>query len=254
MATTCFGPPPLPPNKRQSSLAKDLQRKNSFNQSPDAHSSSTYMSFKDPLDEIVVLNSENDKKKCHHKRKNSLKRCKHALNLSLAKFTQDDKKKLGEDAPLKSSSMVAKLENEKEYFLHSPDESYDAIPLKTFNEILSRGCEDLTNVDDISYRSPFATVKNNPFSRPHSVGRSSFHTNSLTRNFKGYKLSLARSSSEGNIAGFEKETPLSLSPLGSRRNNFGTVNSSPTPSRLNKCLKVLSGSWKNLLQCKYIYN
>lgn len=289
MSTTCFGPPPLPPNKRPIASAKEgLQRKNSFTQAGSNRTnasltSSTYMSFKDPLDEILVLSSEdlpsptdkNPSKKCHHhhKRKNSLKKCKHALNLSLSKFTEDrTKRNFNGDVSFKSSSLVngfdrsyasedcpeldrARCELSKQYFLHSPDEPSDSIPLKTFSEIFSRGCEDLSAVDDDSRNKlPYATVKSSPFARPHSVGRASFHTNSLTRSFRGFgemRFSLARSSSEGNLATLDKEVPLSLSPLGSRRVGLPQhVQASAGSTTLNKCLRVLSGSWRNLFQCE----
>lgn len=56
------------------------------------------------------------------------------------------------------------------------------------------------------------------------------HTNSLKRVKTGVKLSLVRSHSEGN--------------LNKKSSGF-------TPVTFNKCMRVLSGSWKNLLQCKF---
>lgn len=56
------------------------------------------------------------------------------------------------------------------------------------------------------------------------------HTNSLKRD-KDVKFSLVRSHSEGNL---HKKSGSSVS----------------TPMTINKYIKVLSGSWKNLLNCK----
>ncbi|XP_054281765.1 uncharacterized protein LOC128999342 isoform X2 [Macrosteles quadrilineatus] len=63
-----------------------------------------------------------------------------------------------------------------------------------------------------------------------------YNTNSLTRPLSASKLTLSRSHSEGNLTIVGEEVPLDLSlpPLGS--------------GALNKCLRVLSGSWKNLFQ------
>lgn len=58
------------------------------------------------------------------------------------------------------------------------------------------------------------------------------HTNSLKRD-KDVKLSLVRSHSEGNL---------------SKKNDGGGMTA---PMTINKYIKVLSGSWKNLLNCKY---
>lgn len=80
----------------------------------------------------------------------------------------------------------------------------------------------------------------------HKNGSSSkYNTNSLTRPLSASKMTLARSHSEGNLAvaavgtaGVQEEHNMSLPPIGA--------------SALNKCLRVLSGSWKNLFQCKYL--
>lgn len=76
---------------------------------------------------------------------------------------------------------------------------------------------------------------------------SKYNTNSLTRPLSASKMTLARSHSEGNLAvatavgtaAVHEEHNMSLPPIGA--------------SALNKCLRVLSGSWKNLFQCKYLY-
>lgn len=64
-----------------------------------------------------------------------------------------------------------------------------------------------------------------------------YHTNSLNRPLHGSRMTLSRSHSEGNLAALASD--LALPPLHS--------------GALNKCLRVLSGSWKNLFQCKYTY-
>lgn len=55
MATICFRPPPLPPNKKSFSSSRSGGKKgqnvHNFNQSP---LSSTYLSFRDPSDDVVV--------------------------------------------------------------------------------------------------------------------------------------------------------------------------------------------------------
>ncbi|XP_046659983.1 uncharacterized protein LOC124353947 isoform X2 [Homalodisca vitripennis] len=73
--------------------------------------------------------------------------------------------------------------------------------------------------------------------RKKKLSSSKYNTNSLTRPLSASKLTLSRSHSEGNLAILADDHPvhdLSLPPLGS--------------GALNKCLKVLSGSWKNLFQ------
>lgn len=68
-----------------------------------------------------------------------------------------------------------------------------------------------------------------------------FHSNSLTRPLSASKLTLSRSHSEGNLAALVDEPALDLS-LPPLHLNHGA---------LNKCLRVLSGSWKNLFQREY---
>lgn len=66
------------------------------------------------------------------------------------------------------------------------------------------------------------------------------HTNSLTRPLSASKMTLTRSHSEGNLSTLPEQADphdLSLPPLGS--------------GALNKCLRVLNGSWKNLFLCEY---
>lgn len=66
---------------------------------------------------------------------------------------------------------------------------------------------------------------------------SKYNTNSLTRPLSASRMTLARSHSEGNLAAaVPAEQNLSLPPIGA--------------GALNKCLRVLSGSWKNLFQCE----
>lgn len=60
------------------------------------------------------------------------------------------------------------------------------------------------------------------------------HTNSLKRDNKDVKFSLVRSHSDGNL----------------NKKSGGGSGGVSAPMTINKYIKVLSGSWKNLLNCK----
>lgn len=57
MATTCFGPPPLPPNKRSLSFNRHNRKCNPelLNNSSSSLMSSTYLSFRDPAEESDII-------------------------------------------------------------------------------------------------------------------------------------------------------------------------------------------------------
>lgn len=88
------------------------------------------------------------------------------------------------------------------------------------NEIVAVTCED---IDFMNGSKPNGGIVNN------GSTRRLVHTNSLSRCKGAPKVSLVRSHSDGNL---------------DKKGLFA-------PVTINKYIKVLSGSWKNLLNCKF---
>lgn len=98
MATICFRPPPLPPNKKSSHLMNENNRQRLLSkQSPNNHGllSSTYLSFRDPADEVETLNAneiEMSSFKSGSKSSSGEKRCKKLTHTnSLCRGNRDAK-------------------------------------------------------------------------------------------------------------------------------------------------------------------
>lgn len=93
MATICFGPPPLPPNKKSLNFSRN--RKHSQN----ALLSSTYLSFRDPAEEneIVVVASEEveltERKKTNDKKEEG-RRCRRVSHTNSLSRSKDPKSPL----------------------------------------------------------------------------------------------------------------------------------------------------------------
>lgn len=97
MATICFRPPPLPPNKKSTHLMNGNNRQRVVGkQNSNSHGllSSTYLSFRDPADEDEILNAdeiEMSNFKCNSKNSGG-KRCKKLTHTnSLSRGSRDVK-------------------------------------------------------------------------------------------------------------------------------------------------------------------
>lgn len=96
MATICFRPPPLPPNKKPTNLMNGNNRQRFLaKQNPNNHGllSSTYLSFRDPADDEILNAPEIEMTtfKCSSKSSGG-KRCKKLTHTnSLSRATRDVK-------------------------------------------------------------------------------------------------------------------------------------------------------------------
>lgn len=152
MAAICFGPPPLPPNKKSLLATVNGHRTRKTHLAL----SSTYHSFRDPCDELNLGGS-------------------------------------------------------------SPPNYRDELKAIGY-KLANASIHDHEDVESLKQTQT-----------PPKTRMKVSHSNSLRREKKNVKLSLARSHSEGNLS----RKSLSMAP-----------------TTINKCIKVLSGSWKNLLQRK----
>lgn len=179
MATTCFGPPPLPPNKKSLNINRNRkinqqEQHNNYNQhhhhqqQQNPFLSSTYLSFRDPAEESEII------------------------------------------TPILSTSYNAN-DIEMHEFHHPRNYNSNMIQLRNGSNNNNKLKEDLR--------------------RSRKLSSANTQTNSLTR-YKEMKTNLTRSHSDGN--------------LDKKRNSIITNG----PMTINKYIKVLSGSWKNLLNRK----
>lgn len=96
MATICFRPPPLPPNKKSNHLMNGNNRQRVLaKQNPNSHGllSSTYLSFRDPAEDEILIADEIEMTsfKCSSKNSGG-KRCKKLTHTnSLSRGSRDTK-------------------------------------------------------------------------------------------------------------------------------------------------------------------
>lgn len=118
MATVCFGPPPLPPNKKSTILTNGYRcRKHSL-------LSSTYHSFRDPAEEsdiiVVNLNSNhcadqkyqlNGKNQCSNNNggANTLRRCKEPVRMMIRSHSDGNLNKKERSAPMTINKYIKVL-------------------------------------------------------------------------------------------------------------------------------------------------
>lgn len=98
MATICFRPPPLPPNKKSNNpLNGNNRQRVPGKQTPNGHGllSSTYLSFRDPADEDEILIADEIEMtsfKCSSNKNSGAKRCKKLTHTnSLSRGSRDIK-------------------------------------------------------------------------------------------------------------------------------------------------------------------
>lgn len=117
MTTVCFGPPPLPPNKKSTILTNGYRcRKHSL-------LSSTYHSFRDPAEEsdiiVVNLNSNpyadqkyqlNGKRQCSNSGgANTLSRCKEPVRMMIRSHSDGNLNKKERSAPMTINKYIKVL-------------------------------------------------------------------------------------------------------------------------------------------------
>lgn len=261
MATICFGPPPLPPNKRPSLI---VQLNNTINASNSAiyynntnnnknynnqmkirklakqlnttMASQTYQSFRDQIDQdemCYIMKKSNENNNNNNKELCLLRKCDCRKSFHRKKCSKCDKRirKLSFDGSSdKIIDNILCFDDEpkclKKY------KNFENIDQQIENESTSlsptRRC--LKHTKSVCYRK---------FSATNSLNRSAINNWGGGNNTIGrYSMyGLIRSHSDGNLA--KKSTCSSH-----------TIDLPPS-NTFNKCLKVLSGSWKNLLHCKY---
>lgn len=241
IAGVCFGPPPLPPNKRPltvnipSTSAPKIRQCTKLKM---AAASQTYQSFQtDEDDEIYYINENNQKtpkklcsNKSHHKK---CQNC-HKKSGNRKKYLTCDNIELFE---LKNNYMLMKSQQTQ-----ADDGHYEPKCLKKYKnyEHIDQDIEQELVATTAVIPSQ-GTIKRclKHYGRQASFGGGGRKylgvNNSLNRDFVFNRYNLVRSHSDGNLAAKGMQIDLS--------GNATTT--------LNKCLKALSGSWKNLLYRKY---
>lgn len=112
MATICFRPPPLPPNKKSQNMSARCRNKQS-NGGAAGLLSSTYLSFRDPADDEIITaceeielkplkckNSLNNKKCKKVSHTNSLSRCKDYKTTMIRSHSDGNLNKKETNAPM----------------------------------------------------------------------------------------------------------------------------------------------------------
>lgn len=206
IASACFGPPPLPPNKRaiMPHSAPKL--------------SSTYMSFRDPADELSKPE---------------------VLQTFQSIPTTADQSCCHRRGDVKSASFRARR-----------TQNTELVPIRTAGEVCCKHSarvrrQNVVETDVSTHFSPQVNHSNVGFAvlRDPQTKQYNARTNSLRRSLRQEppKLSfISRWRSEGNLAQLD--------------DSVDSNSSLPVGGRLEKCMKALSGSLKNLLQCEYDNN